>query len=291
MRSGGAASRDTDDTDQIAFSPDGAYAAVAGGGVCHLMEVGTWRSIRKLEEPWHEGRRDTLRFPAFAPDGRHLLLLCGQLSLRVYEVGTWQRVQRLPEAPEDAMQYVPAEKLPRAVVRTVAGQVLLWDSANYRAISTLDEGVFIAHAAFSPDESLVAVATARQPGYSSYWGTPRLRLWRSDTGDLVAELRPFERESDEKIEGLQWSPDGRYVLAVTKSSTLFTSRGISVFNVRSGRHRGEFGGCPTAVRGIALLPDAGQLIAGCNDGKIRFWDFAAAMKQIQEFEASLADGF
>ena len=65
-----------------------------------------------------------------------------------------------------------------------------------------------------------------------------------------------------------------------------TSRGVSVFSVKSGRHRGDFVGCPTNIRGFVVLPDSNQLVAGCRDGKMRFWDFEGAMEQVREFEAS-----
>jgi WD40 repeat protein len=109
------------------------------------------------------------------------------------------------------------------------------------------------------------------------------------SGKFLRELRPFEQGTCEAVRGPFWSPDGRYLLAATKSDSLFTSEGISVWNAQSGRHRGEFTGCPSHVIGAALLPRGGQLAAGCSDGKIRFWDFPAAMKQIRSFEDSLPD--
>jgi hypothetical protein len=85
---------------------------------------------------------------------------------------------------------------------------------------------------------------------------------------------------------LMWLPDGQFVLAGTKSHSFFTSRGISVFCVRSGRHRGEFTGSPTNLSGFALLPDGSQLVVG-SGGVVRYWDFQGALKQIRDFEASL----
>ena len=40
--------------------------------------------------------------------------------------------------------------------------------------------------------------------------------------------------------------------------------------------------------GAVLGPDNRELVVGCADSKIRFWDFPSAMKQIQAFENSLA---
>ena len=60
-----------------------------------------------------------------------------------------------------------------------------------------------------------------------------------------------------------------------------------VYNVDSGRHRGDFSGPVSNVKGFGILPELGQLVAGSNDGKIYFWDWEQGMKQIAEFESSL----
>ena len=41
------------------------------------------------------------------------------------------------------------------------------------------------------------------------------------------------------------------------------------------------------MESVSQLRDGSQLVAGSNDGKIRFWDFAVAVKAMHEFEASL----
>jgi hypothetical protein len=38
---------------------------------------------------------------------------------------------------------------------------------------------------------------------------------------------------------------------------------------------------------VFLWRDGSQLVAGSNDGKIHFWDFAGAVKAMHDFEAAL----
>ena len=85
------------------------------------------------------------------------------------------------------------------------------------------------------------------------------------------------------MHGLAWSPSGAYLLAATTGD----SAAISVWNVKTGRHRGQLIGGPTDVSGFALLADSGELVAGSSDGMIRFWDFAAVTRQIGDLEESL----
>jgi dipeptidyl aminopeptidase/acylaminoacyl peptidase len=185
--------------------------------------------------------------------------------------------------PEDAMQYFPASKKKLAVIHSKSGTIALWDLSRHAAIRDLDKGHFISQAVFSPDESLVATVTTEE----NRWENPRLRLWKTDSGELLAELRPFEQTICEKISHLFWSPDGEYVLAATKAHGFFTSQGISVWNAKTGRHRGEFTGCSGDMNGIILLSEGRELASGDWDGTIRFWDFKSAMNRIQEFEKSL----
>jgi WD40 repeat protein len=270
------------------FSPDGSLAVTADNGKCTVVATKTWKSVKSLEEPWNGRQQHGLFAPRFTPDSRYLFVECTEPALRFFDTRTWQRVDRLPAVPPNALQYVPAPKTKRALVRSTTGIISLWDVGEHHQIAKLDEGAYISQVAFGPDESLVAVATAQKREYVSYWDGVRIRIWKVDTGELVHELRPFESRNTETIEGLMWSPDGQYVLAGTKSDSFFTSRGISVFSVKSGRHRGNFNGCPTKLQGIELLRDGSQLAAGCEDGKTRFWDFRGALKQICDFETSLA---
>jgi WD40 repeat protein len=104
---------------------------------------------------------------------------------------------------------------------------------------------------------------------------------------MAHELRPFERDFCEAVEGLFRWLDGAYLLAATKADNTFTSCGGDVWNVKSGRHRGEFIGCPTNLTGLGLFAGGRRLVSGCADGCIRIWDAESAIKQIAEFERSL----
>jgi WD40 repeat protein len=104
-----------------------------------------------------------------------------------------------------------------------------------------------------------------------------------------ARFAPFRAERLNAVEGLLWSPDGAYLLAATKADNFFTSLGVDVWNVKSGRHRGEFIGCPTNLTGLILFSGGRRLVSGCADGRIRIWDAESAIKQIAEFERSFTE--
>jgi len=260
--------------DGIAFSPDGIRVVVIHDYDLLLVDPKTW-AFRKTQ----------LRssFMRFTPDGLHLLLNSPDRDLRVVDATTWQLADPLPEIPPDAVCYLPAPGNKRAVAQLKSGAVVLWDVAARRVIAELNPHARLLDMAFSPDESQVVLQTDNLDRRRS---EARFSIWSTTTGALVCELRPFERSDRERSQGLCWTPDGHYVLAgVTPGWN--SSNAVCVFNAATGKHRGSFTGF-TRVNGVVLLPDASQLAVGCEDGKIRFWDFPAAMKSIRELEASLA---
>lgn len=257
----------------IAFSPDGAQAVVSDSGDSEVVDLKTWKYVRK-QIPSYSSK--------FTPDGRYALLQVDKHPLRIYDAHTWKQVEQLPEVPQDAVIYVPASKSKRAVVQSQAGTVFLWDTVEHRKIAALGENLQLLEAAFSPDENSVAVKTRRT---ADGWAEARFGIWRVDDGQSVQELHPVKITGNERSTGLLWTPDGKYVLAGVVPSWA-SDQEIGLFEAKTGRQWGKFTGC-LRILGIALLPDTGQLVAGCDDGKIRFWDFLEARKKIREFEESL----
>jgi len=240
------------------------------------------RSVREIAEPFRGSH------PQFTPDGSFLLLQSDEPALLIYDTKNWERRQSLPGLPRDAIYYSPAPRTERAIYLSKSGVLTLWDSGHRRDVAKLDENVIVRQAAFSPDESLVAVAT-RHKASGDHWEGWRIRIWSADDGKLAHDLRPFEQTTCDAVGDILWWPDGKYLLAATKSHPFFTSFGVGVWSLKSGRHRGEFIGCPTNLTGLALLNDGRRLVAGCWDGHIRVWDAASGIKQVGEFERSLAE--
>ncbi len=271
----------------LSLSPDGSLAALQGWYDVHLLKTGTWRRFRDFAEPMIGRKQNLVSHPQFTPDGRFLFLQSSQPALLIYDTKTWRRRQALPDnMPRDAIAYAPAPTTKRAVYLSKSEVLTLWDAERRRDVARMDENVRLHRAAFSPDESLVAVATAHKVS-GDYWGRYRIRIWRVVDGALAHELRPFERDNCYAVDSLLWWPDGRYLLAATQSDISLPARGVDVWSVKSGRHRGEFIGCSTTLTGLGLFADGRRLVSGCADGRIRIWDAESAIKQIAEFERSL----
>jgi len=273
----------------LVFSANGELMAVGGGwGECIVYETKSWQPILGFSEPMIDGKRFGLIAPRFLQDGRYLLMHISEPALRFADVETGERLDGLPKVPEDAVQFFPSPTERLAVVRMNSDRVLLWDVDAKHQLAELERGCSLSEVSFAPDENLVAIVTNKlEEGQTRT--TLRVRIWDATTGQELHELRPFQLATIEHLEGIVWTPDGRYCLLVTKSDSFFSTRGISVFNAETGRHCGEFAGGGTRVKGIAILPEQGRLAAGFDDGKIRFWNLEDGLKQIASFEDSLTE--
>jgi WD40 repeat protein len=222
---------------------------------------------------------------SFTPDSKFLIAYRYELFL--YRVSDWKAVPQLPDVPQGIVRYFQSRDGKWAILGEADGKMLLWDLAAKKAKATLDTGHYPSFVEFSPDQTQVAVASTTTPprDYDKANGECRIRVWDVKTARLVCELKPYDLTGPENIEGLLWCPDGKYVLAATKPGGS-DSREVGVWNVATGRHRGDFTGA-LHLTGMALTPDGKTLIAGSKDNKIHLWDFVAGMKRIQAYEATL----
>ncbi|MGO9114243.1 MAG: WD40 repeat domain-containing protein [Thermoguttaceae bacterium] len=293
----------------IKFSPDGSLAEITGkgwGSHCCVIDTKARKIVREFQEDTVGPYICTLGFPQFTADGRFLVFLCSQpdsnghrtILPQVYDTKSWEKRDKLPGYPENTLTCIETAKGKKAIVLLKGGVVALWDSERHREYAKLDENVQIRQVAFSPDESMVAMATLHEregqdwPTWTS-WGF-RIRIWKMATGELVHELRPFEQNTCETVVGLQWTADGQYILAATKSSG--SEYDLDIWNAKSGRHRGNLIEYFPETWGIVVVPDGSHVVAGGNvsgggsyNRVIRSWDLHAALKQIRAFEDSLAE--
>ena len=271
----------------LILSPNDSVAAINGWGEIGLLDMKTLQPIRVIEEPFINRKRHQLSNPQFIENGKFLLIESDEPALQIYDTKTWRCVGGLPEIPREAISYYPARSKNLAVYQSRDGQIFLRDTKRGRNLAALDNAK-IKYAAFSSDESLFAVVTVH-PGTGNTWTRYRIRIWNAE-GKFVKELLPFERDFCESVKGLAWSPDDKYILAANKADIFFTSRGISIWSVATGRHRGELQGCPTNLFGFGFLSGKNKIVAGCGDGIIRVWDLAGALAEIRKFEKQLAGG-
>lgn len=262
----------------LTFSPDGLTAIVGDYGDVDVRDSRTWEGIRKLRGDPLQPR---LLHPRFTPDGRYLFVHSEQPALLIFDAKTWQQRDLLPRIPHDAVAYFPSNNGKRAIYVTGTRAIKLWNAQKLRDLAQLDGNGRIIDLAFAPDQSLVGVVIAHdniQEKFSTVRDY-RVGVWRTDDGQIFHELRPFEIPAY-TVGDLHWWPDGKYLMAAISTAPMFGEQGIGLWDVKSGRFRGEFTGC--GLTRFVIFPERQQVVGLCGNDSVAVWDGASAMDQIEQ---------
>ena len=274
----------------MAISPDGALTVKQvshyTAGVT-IIDSYSSAVVHQLREPQIPPSRRFISFSSasFTPDGKHLMLLSTLPVIRIFDTNTWQPVATLPELPPDAVAYYPTADWCHGVFISRHGEVALWDSAMQREITKIvTDGEFV-KILFSPDDSLFAVVSTHQNADMS--SIFHIRIWETESGKFINELRPFEQDAHDDIGDMAWWPDGNYLLAAIRDNPYGTNHDVGIWNVQTGRFRGGFSGCAVTSDPYSLLLHDQKLFERCRDGVISKWDARGALEKITTFENSV----
>uniref|UniRef100_UPI0031D849F6 trypsin-like peptidase domain-containing protein n=1 Tax=Saccharothrix mutabilis TaxID=33921 RepID=UPI0031D849F6 len=222
---------------------------------------------------------------AFTPDGRRLVIACGDL-LRVFDLVTGELVFAYRDDHLRTLDL--ALDGSKAVTTNGAGEATIWLLGDSTGAVRLP-GSHLRSAAFSPDGLLVVTADDDEA----------IGFWDGDTGAHI----PFPRP-DEPVDVVlaRYSPDGRHVLLAhdNGSATLMTggtarpltghlfeigaiavspdSRLVATGAADGVRVSGVDGGVvstiegDSAVRGLAFSPDGTLVAAALADGSTWVWE-------------------
>ena len=194
----------------MAFSPDGRVLAIGGNcltwGFLELYTVPSWRKVRSLIEIDDE-EQDDVTSVAFTPDGR---LLAAGLSgykhgkIRIWEAATGRLVRTLTGHSGGVLSVAFSPDGRRIASSSKDKTIKLWDTATGRLIRTLSgHRSWVTSVAFSPDGTVLASGSHDHT----------VKLWDVKTGTLLISL-----DAKNDVEGVSFSPDGRFLVATYKKS-------------------------------------------------------------------------
>jgi WD40 repeat protein len=279
---------DMEETTILAISHDG-YLAVRQ--VLHdtpavtITDTNPSNVIHVLRVPESGGRFVAITNAEFTPDGRYLMLLTTIPGLSIYDTTDWHEIASLPSLPSKASLYFPSSDWKYGIVVHADGDVELWDAESHRQIAKIDTDGRLSAVSFSPDDSMVAMTSGHEN--QDHSSTLHLRIWNALTGEMLAELRPFEQTTNGDIGAPIWWPDGKYLLATVRDNPHGSNHDIGIWSVRSGRFRGEFSGCVYSADPLSIVLHDTKLFERCRDGMIFMWDAADAIDKISAYENSL----
>src|SRR5579884_897881 len=251
-----------------AFSPDGKILAAATGEDhnIYLFDPANGKLIRKL--PSLTGHVAEMICIAYSPDGRTLASggVDGIILLR--EAATGKKLRQL-QAPKGSICSLVFSR-DGADLFSAGGDspIRVWDATagkEKRRFSGPQIGATCL--ALSPDGRNIASN-----------GGGNVQLWDTATGKLIRPLTT-QRNSENAIKALAFSPDGKLLAAGSKDCT------VQLLDPSTGELRSRLPevGKPinapfSEVHSLAFTPDGKTLAAGCADHTLTLWEVETGRK-------------
>ncbi len=223
-----------------AFSPDGKRIAIGGarGGMV-LRDVESGKEVRRLSP--HGGVHQI----AFSPDGKTMATASPHGAIRLWDTATGEL---LPASADPDVQFVSHLRFSNdgKDLQGSAGACLIWDPSTGRELRRFvdPKPLDFKHPndmrffALSPDESLLAIARAKE----------NITLWDAATGKEKQSL-----PCDDYPWSLRFTPDGRQLIATSNKDL------VRVWDAVSGRQLHQMPG----RNPLSVSPD-GRLLAAAD---------------------------
>jgi WD40 repeat protein len=256
----------------VAFRGQRCYAVTANGKAARVWDVESGEPIGPTLK--HQSR---VKMASFSPDGSRAATWCADNTVRVWEgtrcrlVARGAYLQRLSDgevrnvAPnaESLRPWFSADS--RRLLLLNGTEVQAWDVADGRLITTLPSGSLYS-AAWSPDGRRIA---------TGFRFSRAVRLW--DVNNEGRQLLTFAllsvvQSKSGRVNGLSFSPDGRYLAAASENGT------TEVWDTLTGRPLTSPLRHGAGVNGAWFSVDGRRLLTASNDGTAQVWGAATGQR-------------
>jgi len=247
----------------LAFSPDGAVLAAAGGST-EDFAIPVWEAANGRPIGTLGGHTGIVWDLAFSPDGQMLASVSsdGTAQVRDWRNGDILKTLNFPGEVVSVRFSPDGQRLAvggvdEALMQTAAVWIFSVDS--WEPLIKIPERVNIGALAYSPDgRLLVGGGTSRD-----------VQVWRTSDGTSIFTLSHAHPIVDVAI-----SPDSSTAATATCAYAVddeCTEGGVWVWNLSTGRLIVRLGDFPDVVEGVAFSVDGSSLIAASRGGVLRVY--------------------
>jgi WD40 repeat protein len=204
------------------------------------------------------GHRDRVVDIAYSPDGRHLVTVSWDRSVRVWDVSTGEEVLKLSH--NNVVNTVAYSPDGRWLATAGLYQARLWDlNAPEPAAGPVElhrEEDWVMDAAFSPDGRYLA--TASVDGIATVW-------------DVSTQEQLLTLPHEEIVDCVAFSPDGRWLATGSGDEASLWDLDASEAAAKPMVLRGH----EDKIMDVAFSPDGRSLATGSIDGTAKIWDISS----------------
>ena len=237
----------------VAFSPDGARLASAGGFGDHTVKV--WDAATGKELLTLEGHGKSVLAVAFSHDGRRIASADSEDMVKVWDAATGKEIPTPLADAGQAVAFSPNGK--HLATGTKDGQVVLRDAQTFDEVARVK-----AHR-----DSVLALVYSRDGTSFATGGRDNLvKAWHAGTG---REAATFMGHSG-IVRAVAFLPGGRRLVSASADGT------IKLWDRESRARRLALAGHNKSVADAVFSPDGSRLISASLDGTLRVWDLASA---------------
>lgn len=200
------------------------------------------------------GHTKEIKSVTFSPDGRYIMSLSADSTIRIWDVETGKCIRKLKEHTNyfDNAVFSPNGK--RIASASSDFIVRLWNVANSKqSIQSLKGHTgTVCSVSFSPNGKLIASASTDNT----------IRIWNAENGVCLNTLEGHTGD----VYSVAFSPDSKIIVSASSDNT------IRIWNVENGVCINTLKGHANFVFSVAFSPDGKHIVSTSRDKTIRIWD-------------------